>query len=151
MSQADAEAIADWHYPDPYSVYDASADPGQLARLLDPEARGDRCVAVDDGGGELVGFFVFTPRGDDAIEIGLGLHPDWTGKGLGESFVEEGVAYARGRYEPNELVLEVAAFNRRAISVYERAGFTTVRSFTETMAGEDFDFVEMRYGVISRS
>jgi hypothetical protein len=36
MSQADAEAIAGWHYPEPFSFYDWAADPNDLAELLDP-------------------------------------------------------------------------------------------------------------------
>jgi [ribosomal protein S18]-alanine N-acetyltransferase len=35
MSQADAEAIARWHYPEPFSFYDWAADPNDLAELLD--------------------------------------------------------------------------------------------------------------------
>src|SRR6058998_2149526 len=41
MSQADAEAIAGWHYPEPFSFYDWAADPNDLAELLNPTARGD--------------------------------------------------------------------------------------------------------------
>ena len=48
MSQADAEAIARWHYPDPFSFYDWTSDPDDLAELLDPTARGDDYVAVED-------------------------------------------------------------------------------------------------------
>src|SRR5687768_5519292 len=56
MSQADAEAIAAWRYPDEYSFYDWASDPDDLAELLDPRRRGDEYVAVDSQGGTLVGF-----------------------------------------------------------------------------------------------
>jgi hypothetical protein len=36
MSQADAEAIARWQYPAPFSFYDWTSDPDDLAELLDP-------------------------------------------------------------------------------------------------------------------
>ena len=55
MSQADAEAIARWHYPDPFSFYDWTSDPDDLAELLDPTARGDDYVAVEDETGSLIG------------------------------------------------------------------------------------------------
>jgi ribosomal-protein-alanine N-acetyltransferase len=82
--------------------------------------------------------------GGASLEIGLGLHPGWTGHGLGASFLDAGLEYARRRYGPEEFVLSVASFNRRAITVYERAGFETVRSFNQRANGRDWEFVEMR-------
>ena len=38
----------------------------------------------------------------------------------------------------------VAVFNRRAITVYERAGFQTVRTFRHWTNGAEWDFVELR-------
>ena len=49
MTQADAEAIALWHYPEPFSFYDWSADADDLAELLSPTLRGEAYFAVDDG------------------------------------------------------------------------------------------------------
>ena len=57
------------------------------------------------------------------MEIGLGLRPDLTGRGLGLDFFRAGVEFARERFRPALIVLNVAAFNERAIAVYERAGF----------------------------
>ena len=50
MSQSDAEAIAAWRYPDEYSFYDLTADPHDLAEILDPQARAGQYVAVDGFG-----------------------------------------------------------------------------------------------------
>jgi [ribosomal protein S18]-alanine N-acetyltransferase len=144
MSQADAEAIARWHYPEPFSFYDWTSDPDDLAELLDPTARGDGYVAVEDEAGSLIGFFQFKrPRGP-RLEIGLGLHPEWTGQGLGKRFLEAGLEYARRRFAPKQFTLSVASFNRRAITVYERAGFAPVRVFTHRTDGGEWEFIEMR-------
>jgi [ribosomal protein S18]-alanine N-acetyltransferase len=143
MSQADAEAIAGWHYPEPFSFYDWAADPNDLAELLDPAARGDGYFAVEDEGGSLIGFFHFkTPHGP-RLEIGLGLHPERTGQGLGKSFVEAGLDFGRERFAPRTFSLSVASFNRRAISVYGRAGFSAVRVFSHWTNGAEWEFVEM--------
>jgi ribosomal-protein-alanine N-acetyltransferase len=144
MSQADAVAISRWHYPEPYSFYDWDADPDDLAELLDPARRGERYWAADDESGELAGHFSFKPREPGAVEIGLGLRPDLTGRGLGAEFVEAGLEHARRHFAPNEFVLAVAAFNLRAIAVYERAGFTHARAYRHATNGAEWDFLELR-------
>jgi ribosomal-protein-alanine N-acetyltransferase len=142
MSQSDAEAVARWHYPDPFSFYDWHPD--DLAELLDPTERGDDYVAVEDEAGSLIGFFHFKRPHGPRLEIGLGLHPEWTGRGLGKRFLEAGLDYARRRFAPKQFTLSVASFNRRAIMVYERAGFAPVRVFTHWTNGREWEFIEMR-------
>ena len=78
------------------------------------------------------------------LEIGLGLHPERTGQGLGKRFLEAGLQYARHRYAPNQFTLSVASFNRRAITVYERAGFARVRVFMHWTNGGEWECIEMR-------
>ena len=143
MTQADAEEIALWHYPEPFSFYDASADVNDLAELLDPALRGDGYVSVEDETGELAGFFQFKEQRREAVEIGLGLRPDRTGRGLGAGFLEAGLRYARSRFGSARFVLAVATFNQRAITVYERAGFSAVRTYMHATNGGEWEFVEM--------
>lgn len=143
MTQADAEAIALWHYPEPFSFYDWFADPNDLAELLTPALRGDAYYAVDDVNGDLAGFFGFKRNQPETVEVGLGLHPNRTGRGLGGAFLEAGLDHARARFEPKRFVLSVATFNRRAISVYERAGFAVVRLYLHSTNGGEGEFVEM--------
>jgi len=144
MSQADAEAIAAWRYPDEYSFYDWTSDADDLAELLDPRERAGEYVAVDSEGGTLIGFYQYKRPHGTCIEIGLGLHPAWTGRGFGRSFLEAGLDYARRRFAPERFTLSVARFNRRAITVYERAGFVTVRLFNHRTNGREWEFIEMR-------
>jgi len=87
MTAADAHAVATWRYPDEYSFYDADADPGDLAELLDPAGWGKRYFAADElAKRTLAGVLVVKLTGRVA-EIGLGLRPGLTGRGLGESFL----------------------------------------------------------------
>ena len=144
MDQADAEAIACWHYPGPFSFYDWTADADDLAELLDPAARDDEYFAVDDEAGRLIGFFQCKRPHGESLDIGLGLHPDYTGQGLGASFVEAGLEYARRRFAPKQFTLSVASFNRRAITVYERVGFARVRVYEHRTSGGEWEFIEMR-------
>jgi [ribosomal protein S18]-alanine N-acetyltransferase len=142
LTQEEAEAIAEWHYPEPYSFYDWSADVDDLQELLDPELRGEAYWAVRDETDELVGHFSFKPKGG-AVEIGLGLRPDLTGQGLGASFLAAGLEFARERFSPERFTLAVATFNERAIKVYERAGFARDRVYMHSTNGGEWEFLEM--------
>ena len=142
MSDEQARAIAEWKYEGVYAFYDMDAFPEDLDELLDPSKRDGRYHAVLDDEGSLVGFFEFTSE-DATIELGLGLRPDLTGRGLGLSFVSACLQFAREQYAPKTLRLKVAAFNMRAIRVYERAGFEHRRNFLHKTDNGEFDFVEM--------
>jgi [ribosomal protein S18]-alanine N-acetyltransferase len=137
MTEEDASAIAAWRYPEPYAFYDWAQDPDDLAELLDPAEWGRRYFAAD-AEGRLAGFFVFKAH-DGSTEIGLGLRPDLTGRGLGASFLEAGLRFAPAERH----TLAVAAFNQRAIRVYERAGFVVTERYTHRTNGADHAFLRM--------
>ncbi|MHB9144295.1 MAG: GNAT family N-acetyltransferase [Symbiobacteriia bacterium] len=142
MNDAYARTVAGWHYEGVYGFYDLKQDPEDLAELLDPKSWEDTYVAALDEGRELVGFFGFESRGD-MVTLGVGLRPDLTGRGLGLSFLEAGLQYARDRYHPKTFRLVVAAFNQRAIRLYERAGFARLRVFANYTNGGEHEFLEM--------
>jgi RimJ/RimL family protein N-acetyltransferase len=133
-SNAVLRELTEWRYEPPFDFYNGDEEP-----VLNPE----RFFAARDEQGELVGFYYFEQKGD-ALEIGLGLRPDLTGRGLGLEFFERGLAFARRRYRPQRIILNVAAFNRRALVVYERAGFrVTGRHVRRFDRWGDVDFIEM--------
>jgi [ribosomal protein S18]-alanine N-acetyltransferase len=143
MAQADAEAVAGWRYPEPFSFYEWTADEDDLAELLDADLRGEAYFAVEDDEGQLVGYFSFKPEGRTLV-VGLGLRPDLTGRGLGGGFFAAGLDYGRERFAPERFSLAVATFNERAIRVYERAGFERARVYMHETNGGEWEFVEMR-------
>lgn len=133
LRSEDAALLDHWRYEPPYDFYDGEEDP-----VLNPE----RFFVVRDGG-EIVGFYYFDARGD-TVEIDLGLRPDSTGKGLGLEFFLDGVAFAHGRFPGSRVTLNVAAFNARAITVYERAGFRRTGEHLRTFdRWGEVPFVEM--------
>ena len=69
------------------------------------------------------------PAVDRTVDMGLGLHPDRTGRGLGQGFVALGMRHARAVFGPVDLRLTVASFNLRAIRAYERAGFEPGKAY----------------------
>jgi len=148
MTAADAHAVAAWRYPGEYAFYDADADPDDLAELLDPAEWGHRYFAADElGRPELAGFLVVKLTGRVA-EIGLGLRPGLTGRGLGESFVRACLRFAAAALGAQSYTLAVAAFNRRAITVYERAGFQETERFEHVTNGGLHAFIRMTRGTI---
>jgi RimJ/RimL family protein N-acetyltransferase len=135
MSAEELEAMASWRYAPPYDFYDGDIDP-----VLNPE----RFFAGHDEAGVLVGHYYFEQKGD-TLEYGLGLRPDLTGLGLGLEFFRAGLAFGRDRFAPESVTLAVAAFNERAIRVYERAGFLETGRHRRTFErfGE-VEFVDMK-------
>ena len=140
--QADAEQIAQWHYEGQYAFYDMENDQDDLAELMDPLRWANTYYAVVDSEGSLVGFFCFHQEGL-SLEIGLGMRPDLTGRGLGLSLLETGLEFARQCFSVRTWRLSVAAFNQRAIALYAKAGFKPIRSYKNHTNGGVFDFLEM--------
>lgn len=147
MTEEHARTISTWRYGGPYAVYDLSRD--SIQSLLHP--RYDY-YAVTDESGQVVGYCCFgadaqVPGGrygdQKALDVGLGLRPDLTGKGLGSQFLTTILDFAQERYHPAQFRLTVATFNRRAIRVYEQAGCQ--RSHLFSIAGTDGqrDYVQM--------
>lgn len=133
MSPEGFTDMASWCYEPPYDFYDGDVDP-----VLNPE----RFFEVRESGA-LVGNYYFEQKGD-VVEYGLGLRPELTGQGLGLEFFRAGLDFARARFSPATITLAVAAFNERAIRVYERAGFRETGRHVRTFErfGE-VEFVDM--------
>ena len=142
MSNGEAREVSRWHYEPPYDFYDAASDPDDLEELLDPERRKDAYFSAFDEEGTLVGFFQFESEGA-IVDVGLGLRPDLTGRGLGVGYVLAGLEFARERFSPERFTLSVATFNERAIEVYERAGFRRGAVYTHHTNGADYPFLPM--------
>ncbi len=143
MGQDDAVAVTAWRYPGVYAFYDFVADPEDHADLLDPRHRQDVYFAARLPAAGLVGFVELMPGEPGEVEIGLGLRPECTDRGLGLPFVEHVCSWVSDRVDPGRLVLRVATFNARAIRVYERAGFTTEGTEIRDAYGVRTEFLRM--------
>jgi ribosomal-protein-alanine N-acetyltransferase len=142
MSQHEALVIAAWRYEPPYSFYDWTADADDLAELLGKETREGKYFSALRADDELVGWFGFSREGG-CVDLGLGLRPDLTGRGLGLAYLEAGLVFAGQRFKPGRFRLSVATFNERAIRVYGRAGFSPLRTFDHATNGGIHRFLEL--------
>ncbi|MGV3487062.1 MAG: GNAT family N-acetyltransferase [Tuberibacillus sp.] len=144
MNQKDAESISKWRYDERYVFYNVEKNAGNLEDLLDPKRRGYHYYSAYKDG-RLVGFFSFHYDRETRItRMGLGLHPELTGKGLGSTFVKQGLAFGMKNFPGTSVFqLFVSAFNKRAIKVYKKFGFQPNGEMLVETDGGVFRFLHM--------
>ena len=137
-----------WRYEPPYDIYNMSREgetdfSDSINYFLNP-AFEFHLLWRDEG--ELVGFFSFgsdakVPSGNylpEAVDIGLAVHPGYTGRGLGIHFAKTAVSYALEFHNPPMLRVTIAEFNVRAQKVWRKLGFEQVDQFVEAVQKRPF-------------
>jgi len=150
LTRPDAEALLSWRYPAPYEIYnlDARASAGVVDDMLRPE---HHYFAVLNEEEEIVAFHCFgidarVAGGDysrDALDMGGGLRPDLTGRGLGRHVIGAAMAFAIERFRPDRFRTTVALFTGRARRVCESLGYSVESAFVRPAD-------EMKFIVLSR-
>jgi RimJ/RimL family protein N-acetyltransferase len=141
LEECHARDILRWEYQTPYDFYNPPVDEHRdhyISMFLKPELR---FHAVLDQHENLIGFCSYgidgqVPGGnydEDALDIGLGMKPEFTGQGRGEAFFDAVVDYAMQTINPSKLRLTVANFNRRAFHLYENFGFEAADEFFDSL------------------
>ncbi len=135
-TEGDVRELSTWRNDPPYDVYDVGDESVEtnIEYLLDPDTR---CHAIVDGSGDLIGFCTFgadarVPGGDysvEALDIGLGIRPDRTGRGHGSRFVTAVVGFAATTLRPDTMRVTISEWNKRALRVWEGAGFEHIQRF----------------------
>lgn len=145
MNQREAVEIADeWKYEPPYDFYDMTADVEDYEELIDMKSRADHYYSVLENQ-KLIGFFCVFPVESKTIEIelGLGLKPELTGKGLGRKFMTLTLVYIEQALGCRKVWLSVADFNQRAVKLYQQVGFEYVNEKTQDSNGGKYNFIVM--------
>lgn len=142
LTEDEASDILSWRYPAPLDYYDPPSAAGvELIReLLDPV---NGFFGIRDSKRGFVGFCSFGEDGQvlggkydcHALDIGLGMKPEFISQGYGTEFFQAIVLFATETLEANSLRLTVADFNTRAIRIYERLGFEVMERFDEPVHG----------------
>ncbi|MDY6901104.1 MAG: GNAT family protein, partial [Cyanobacteriota bacterium] len=65
----------------------------------------------------------------EALDIGFGLNPDLTRKGITFRIINAVYDFAKNHFSTNLFRVTVAEFNQQAIRLYEKAGFKQVEKF----------------------
>jgi ribosomal-protein-alanine N-acetyltransferase len=143
MDVAAARVVVTWRYPPPHDVYNVG-DEAVAAVFL--ASVGSGYYQLRDRAGELAAFCCFgaearVPGGDYAalaLDIGIGVRPDLTGRGQGMRYLGAVIDFGVAQFAPELLRLTVAAFNARAIRLYERAGFRAAQRFRSSFIEREF-------------
>ncbi|HZM21286.1 MAG TPA: GNAT family protein [Anaerolineales bacterium] len=145
LDETSAQTILHWRYESPYDIYDLAspAPDSTLQYLLDPQ---NAFYSIYGQDGDLEAFCSFGPDGQvyggdyitPALDIGLGVRPDLTGQGKGLQYVSAVIDFAIRTYSPDRLRVTIAAFNGRAMRVWEKAGFQVVQNFRGGWTNSDF-------------
>lgn len=143
LQQKHALIIADeWKYEEPYSFYDMTADIDDYNELVNESLRNESEYFEATFNDELVGFFCLSIEANE-IEIGLGLRPDFCGRGIGRDFLNQIINFINERYSYNTLSVSVASFNKRAIKVYKSCGFQEQATFLQETNGGKYEFIKL--------
>lgn len=143
LPQNHALVIAnEWKYDGEYSFYDMTADLEDYEEFVDEALRNrnDHYEALIDN--ELVGFFCVI-QDNSSIELGLGLKPNYCGKGMGSKFLNCILDFVNEHYEFNKIIMKVAVFNQRAIKVYRSCGFKDFEVVKQKSNDGIYDFLTM--------
>jgi len=135
----------EWQYEPPYDIY--NCPPDQVEKIvrynIDPL---NNVYAMFNEDNQLVGYCSYgrdaqVPGGDyseAALDIGMMIKPELTGQGLGAMFAEGVIKNGVDKYKPRKLRVTIAAFNKRAIRVWEKNDFQQTQIFKRSKDGMEF-------------
>ena len=135
ITRAQAVDYTEWTYESPYDFYNfpESERHVEVAGMLDGASKTFAVVSE----GEFIAVLSFGEDGqvrggcyDDRYQdTGIALRPNLTGKGHGENVLRAGLLFGAEQFGFTRFRVTVAAFNQRALHVYNRIGFKEQQRF----------------------
>ena len=124
LTENDKKEICSWKYDGEYSIYNLPSFE-EMKKLqsgfMNPEREKNyRAFLIDD---ILIGYINLTEK-ENGIFLGVGVHPDFCGKGSGKERLKKACQIAEELYYNEPLYLEVRTWNKRAINCYKQVGFS---------------------------
>lgn len=137
-----------WRYPPPFDFYNPPDEITleMIETLLSDESpqfgvfdEQDRLIGVIG-----TGIDAQVPGGDyskPATDIGIGLHPDSCGRGLGRQVVAAFIVFLEEQHGPATYRATIAAFNQRSLKTFLALGFTETTRFKTIPSGSPQEWV----------
>lgn len=139
-----ATEISNWEYESPYEAYSFKGH--SSGWLMDEATWGKEqfCLISDE---TILGQVACQLDGID-LWVGWSMAPEFCGKGSGSEFIKQCVKEIRRiTGHAGRIMLRVAAWNKRAIRAYQKAGFCYVETIQDEIAYsnhlEDFWVMEL--------
>jgi [ribosomal protein S18]-alanine N-acetyltransferase len=146
MDAEGARTVLAWRYPAPYDLYHVTLTDAELPSAVAFLSDAANAYYRMDRAGELEAFCCYgldaqVEGGDyraDALDLGLGVRPDLTGRGQGAHYAQAVVRFGVQTYAPVGLRVTIAAFNQRAQRAWQKVGFIQRQEFLAPASGRPF-------------
>ncbi len=147
MNDDIVKQISLWKYEDDYVSYNLPSYEEMKEHnygMVNPEKSNNYiCYIIDE---EVIAYTNMKEMVNNKIFFGIGLRPDFCGKGIGNIILLDSLKEIKKRYPNFIIFLEVRSWNKRAIRAYEKVGFNVTNNITKKdRLGNDCEFTEMEY------
>ncbi|MBP3593154.1 MAG: GNAT family N-acetyltransferase [Lachnospiraceae bacterium] len=131
LTKETATEISNWEYESPYEAYSFKGHPSGW--LMKESTWGIEQFCLIDGG---TVFGHVSCQFDEAnLWVGWSMAPILCGKGCGSEFIKQCVKEIRKvTGHTGRILLRVAAWNKRAIRAYQKAGFRYIETIEDEIA-----------------
>lgn len=107
-------------------------------------------ILIAEHDGQVIGLLDFSAKNKKKIahigELGVSVHPNWQGNGIGQKLIETLLAWATENDQIEKVFLNVLASNQKAINLYKKLGFTEegrhIKAIKQ-LSGEYVDLIQM--------
>jgi ribosomal protein S18 acetylase RimI-like enzyme len=146
LSEGQAKEISNWEYTGEYSIYNLPSWDKMVKEnySLANTIKRERYTGYTNEDGELVGFVNLLEKGD-TVFFGIGIKPNFCGKGIGKIITKMALIESQKRFPNKPVVLEVRTWNKRAMNCYKSQGFEIVETKQQQTYIGFGEFYVMKY------
>jgi ribosomal protein S18 acetylase RimI-like enzyme len=145
MTDEIAQQISLWKYEGDYAIYNLPSYDEMKEKnygMLNKEKANNYICYLNEE--EVAAYSSMKEMENKRVFIGIGLKPEYCGKGLGNYFLSDSLNEIKKRYPDCIIYLEVRSWNQRAIKAYEKIGFTMINKVIKPdRFGNECEFIEM--------
>ena len=144
IDESNALAILGWRYEPPYDFYnDSEEDASLLQHFLHPQ---NSFYSILDENSKLIAYCSFGQNQqvthgdycDRALDIGMGIRPDLTGRGKGVEYANAVLEFADNLFKPKAFRVTLVAFNQPALRGSQKSEFKHQQPFERESDGMQF-------------
>lgn len=127
LKKEQVRCIFDWNYQGEYKVYNMPSMDLAIRNnigIVNDDKRDKEFFSLYENN-DFIGYIRLIDL-EDIISFGIGLKPNYCGKGYSNKVMPKILEYIKDNYNGKEIRLIVRSFNKRAIKVYYRYGFEEI-------------------------